>query len=418
MIGMRLLTVALLLLQSLAASAQPFVGDEVLSDVLNPANAVISAVAPAVAMAQDLHGVAIAWTMRNALGANAVYVARLDAAGRIVAPATEISGIGIEVEAYWPSIAASPDGTGFTLAWVELLRPPRTDLVRAFYCQLDANLKPSEQHILAAMRAATITAPAIVRSGKATWISFNGTVREIRADGSLGPELNAGVPVSDMVATSDYPKVVSGQSVETGWICTGDPTCSLGGPFIGYCHEACRIYRYAYELRFVSLHTGQAMRTMAFKSESRPAIQSDGRDVLVAWMNGEQGAGGTVTAVHLSARSFVNVDWELQNEQDIGTFGADVVATRPDNATDGERYVVVWSTKKLNGDRDVVGASIDREGNVTNFSIATTDADEHDPSVLMTAPGNFLVAYEKLSQSERRVATRSLKFNKRRRAVH
>ena len=157
---------------------------------------------------------------------------------------------------------------------------------------------------------------------------------------------------------------------------------------------------------------------MAFKSESRPAIQSDGRDVLVAWMNGEQGAGGTVTAVHLSARSLVNVDWELQNEQDIGTFGADVVATRPDIATDGERYVVVWSTKKLNGDRDVVGASIDREGNVTNFSIATTDADEHDPSVLMTAPGNFLVAYEKLSQSERRVATRSLKFNKRRRAVH
>ena len=139
---------------------------------------------------------------------------------------------------------------------------------------------------------------------------------------------------------------------------------------------------------------------------------------LDVWMNGEQSTGGTVTAVHLSARSFVNVDWELQNEQDIGTFGPDVVATRPDIATDGERYVVVWSTKKLNGDRDIVGASIDREGHVTHLSIATTSADERDPSVLMTAPGNFLVAYEKLSGNERRLATRTLKFNKRRRAVH
>jgi hypothetical protein len=412
--GMRLLTVALLLLRAVAASAQPFVGDEVLSDALRPANARINAAAPAVAMAQDLQGVAIAWAMRNAIGANAVYVARLDAAGRIVAPVTEISGIGIEVEAYWPSIAASPDGMGFTLVWAEFLREPRYDLVRAFYSQLDANLQPSAQHVLAATRRV----PAIVRSGKSTWISFDGSVRELRADGSLGPNLDAGAPVSDMVATSDFPQVVSGQSYQTGWICTGNPTCSLGGPGIGYCHEACRIYRYAYELRFVSLYTGLAMRSMAFNSESRPAIESDGRDVLIVWMNGEQSAGGTVTAVHLSARSFVNIDWELQNEQDIGTFGPDVESTRPDIATDGERYVVVWSTKKLNGDRDIVGASIDRDGQVTHISIATTSADERDPSVLMTAPGNFLVAYEKLSNNERRLATRSLKFNRRRRAVH
>jgi hypothetical protein len=416
--GMRLPVVALLLLHSLASSAQPFIGDEFPSDALRPANARLDAVSPAVAMAQDLHGVAIAWTMRNASGANAVYVARLDADGRIVAPATEVHGIGIEVEAYWPSIAALPGGTGFTLAWVELLREPRTDLVRGFYCRLDANLQPSEQHVLAIGRTVTIKAPAIVRSGTSTWMSFNGSVRELRADGSLGPELDAGAPVSDMVADSDFPKVVTGQSIETGWICTGDPTCSLGGPFIGYCNEACRIYRYAYELHFVSLYTGSAVRTMAFNSDSRPAVESDGRDVLVAWMNGEQTAGGTVTAVRLSGASFVNVDWELQNDLDLGTFGPDVVATRPDIATDRERYVVVWSTKTSRGDHDIVGASVDRDGQVTPLSIATTEADERDPSVLMTAPGNFRVAYEKLGNGERRVATRSLKFNRRRRAVH
>src|SRR5688572_26790426 len=124
--GMRLLTVALLLLHALAVSAQPFVGDETLSDVLSPASTLISAVAPAVSMAQDFQGVVIAWSMRNARGINAVYVARLDAVGRISGPVVEIPPVTTsnDVEAYWPSIAVLPRGMGFTLAWVELLRVP------------------------------------------------------------------------------------------------------------------------------------------------------------------------------------------------------------------------------------------------------------------------------------------------------
>lgn len=406
--GMRLFTVALLLLQALAVSAQPFVGDETLSDVLKPASAVISAVAPAVSMAQDLQGVVIAWSMRNARGINAAHVARLDATGRISGPVVEIPPVTTsnEVDAYWPSIAVSPTGMGFTLAWVELLRVPLTDSASAVYCELDADLKPSVRRLVATMPATKITGPAIVRSGKTTWISFNGSVREIRAGGLLGPNLDAGVPVSDMVALSDYPKVV-GQANRTGSICGYIP-------WLGY-YPGCFIS--LYDLRFVSLYTGSATRRLGFRSNFWPAIESDGRDVLVVWMNGEQT--GPVTAVRLDATSFARVDEDLLGGQDIGTFGTEVVvATRPDIATDGERYVVVWSTKKFNGGCDIVGASIDRDGQVTRLSIATTEADEHDPSVLMTAPGNFLVAYGKLSNNERRLATRSLKFNRRRRAVH
>src|ERR1044071_570086 len=125
--GMRMLTVVLLLLCALAAPAQPFVGDAVVSDVLAARHTQAQAAAPAVAMARDRQGVAIAWTMLNAGGSQAVYVARLDFNGRIVAPAKEIGSAGTanSVDAYWPSIAALPGGTGFTLAWVERLRVAR-----------------------------------------------------------------------------------------------------------------------------------------------------------------------------------------------------------------------------------------------------------------------------------------------------
>jgi hypothetical protein len=414
-----LLAVGFLLLGAFAASAQPFVGEAVVSDVLTSRNTEIQAAAPAVAMASDRQGVAIAWTMLNAAGAQAVYVARLDSSGRIVAPVTEISPAGAanSVDAYWPSIAVSPEGTGFTLAWVERLRVPRPSFASAVYSQLGADLNPSAPRILTTIGAAEVSTPAIVRSGKSTWIAAGGTVWEIHANGSPGRVLDAGAPVTDMVATADYPQVVTGQNIQTGWVCTGDARCSLGGPFIGYCHEACRLYRYAYELRFVSLYTGSATQRFSFKSDSGAAIQSDGHDVLVAWLNGDSGAGGPVTVVHLDATSFDFVERDLESGRDIGTFGPDDKASRPDIAVDRERYVVVWSTRTSRGDRDIMGASIDRAGRITNFPIATSAADESDPSILKTYTGTFLVAYE-LNGNDRRIATRLLRFDGRRRAVH
>ena len=403
--GMRLLIVALLSLASLATSAQPFVGDEVLSDAMRPSNAALSGVVPPVSLAQDLQGAVMAWTARNAKGVNVLYVARLDPVGRIIAPVAEIPVGTADVEAYWPSIAVSPDRMGFTLAWIEFLRKPLSDSASAVYCRLDADLKPSARRVLATMQATKVTVPAIVRSGKSTWISFHSAVREIGSDGPIGLQLDAGVPVSDMIAAADFPKVV-GQANRTANSCGYIP-------WLGY-YPPC--FNNVHDLRFVSLQAGLATRRLALRSDFWPAIQSDGRDVLVAWMNGEPGDGGTVSTVRLSATSFVRVDEDLQGGQDIGTFGPDVVATRPDIATDGERYVVVWSTKKPSGARDVVAAVIDRDGQVTRLSIAATDADERDPSILMTAPGNFLVAYETLSNGERRLATRTLKFNGRRRA--
>ena len=75
---------ALLLLHSTFAAAQVTVGDEIVSVPLPRQIAPASLAAPAVALARDHTGIAIAWTMANGSGidaANRVYVTRLDELG-------------------------------------------------------------------------------------------------------------------------------------------------------------------------------------------------------------------------------------------------------------------------------------------------------------------------------------------------
>ena len=54
---------------------------------------------------------------------------------------------------------------------------------------------------------------------------------------------------------------------------------------------------------------------------------------------------------------------------------------------------------------------------VTFLPIATSSADERDPSIIALGDGRFLVAYEKIAGSERRLAGRFVDFGNRRRAV-
>src|SRR5438094_1560075 len=82
--GMRRLIFALLLLHSVAAAAQITVGDEIVSGPLPRQIAPASLAAPAVALARDHTGIAIAWTMANGSGIDAadrVYVTRIDEMG-------------------------------------------------------------------------------------------------------------------------------------------------------------------------------------------------------------------------------------------------------------------------------------------------------------------------------------------------
>jgi hypothetical protein len=395
------------LLPALASLGQPAIGPEVLSDPLPYVSPISQLAVPSVAMAKDRAGVAIAWMMPSAQGKQRIYVARLNATAHIEGAVREIpiALTASEVDAVYPSLAASVSGDGFTLAWTE--QTPAQGVPA--YCRLDAALKPSPPVLL--FRA---PAPAIVRSGKtATWITAGGLVWQQQKDDSVLEPLNGGPSASDMTVATDYPQLIGSRKTVVGSTCgpcTPDPH-SWG------CPEVCRINRYATNFTFTALYTSSFTVSFPFDSDAQPAVQSDGRDVLVAWFDGAQSLGGTVLATRVPPASFRVFPVILGQTYALGTFARDAGQTRPDIAFDGERYVVVWRTTSAVGDHDIVGSSLDSNGNVTPFTIAASSADERDPSIIAVGNGVFLVAYQKFNGGELRIAGRYITFSARRHAV-
>jgi len=287
------------------------------------------------------------------------------------------------------------------------------------YCRLNRDLNASAPAVLLAITK-PITTPAIVRSGKTTWISAGASAWELRDDGSVSEPLNAGINATDMAVATDFPQIVGrDQLASSTFTCDRLPGCSpvAGGPFRGFCSENCRNFQYTYPLRFTSLYSISASKTVPFDTDAAPAIRGDGRDVALVWFQGARTTGGQVVMSRLLPPAFTDFFAATNQPQVIGSFGADVGATRADIASDGERYVVVWRTSLGDGTHDIVGASIDRAGNIIPLSIATSAADERDPSIVSMGDGTFVVAYEKFTNGERRIAGRFVTFASRSRAV-
>src|ERR1051326_7904105 len=80
---MRKLLPVIVLLHAAVASAQITITDEVVSDPLRPRALPMTLAQPAVSLAKDHAGVAIAWVMGNGAAdpLDRIYVARLDANG-------------------------------------------------------------------------------------------------------------------------------------------------------------------------------------------------------------------------------------------------------------------------------------------------------------------------------------------------
>jgi len=282
------------------------------------------------------------------------------------------------------------------------------------YCRLDRDLKASTPTVLAVIRR-PITAAAIVRSGKTTWISAGASAWELRDDGSFSGPLDAGMDATDMTVATDVPQITGYAHATSPIVPTCRPECVVGG-FPRFC--ICPIVRLpAYSLTFTSLYSISASKLFEFDSDAAPAIGSDGRDVALVWLHGDHLKGGSVVISRLLPPSFTDFPTAVNQFRIIGNFGPERGATRPDIAADGERYVVVWRTATSDGSHDIAGASIDRAGNVLPLTIATSAADEHDPSVVSMGDGRFLVAYEKFSDGQRRIAGRFVTFDPRARAV-
>jgi hypothetical protein len=366
---------------------------------------------PAVAMAADDHGMAMAWVDHGR-----IEVTRLDARGDAAGAVREMpSSLKAGTEASCPSMAKSPSGSGFTLAWLE----ESPDDVRAIYTRLDAELTPEPAKVLARMAAGTLLSPVVVRSGASTWLTANNLVWELRGDGTLDRPLESPVPASDMVANAPYPRLVGATKAVSIHKCSSNPSCrAVGGPFNGLCFNTpgCRIdIEAGYALKFTALFSTSAAVPFTFESDAQPAIASDGRDVVIAWFRGTQATGGDVVVDRFSdVLTFSSV---TESPQQIGSFGPENAPVRPDVATDGERYVIVWQSRTPAFDHDIAGVALDAAGHATPFTIASSPDDERNPSVIATRHGAFLIAYEKISGTDRRIARQFITFDGRERVV-
>jgi len=409
---MRSVVFALTFLCAAAASAQ-LVSDEVVSDRLGVHLTAMNSAAPAVALAKDKSGVAIAWSMATGTDPlERVYVGRLDADGQITGVRQIPTAASVPSHAVYPSLAPAPGGDGFMLVWLEIYRYFPSAVLTGF-SRLDASLAPTAPRLL---MTAAATAPPLVRTkGDVTWLSGVGGVWSLAPDGTLGGPF-AAQSASDMTIASDVAQLVGGRNIKASFTCRGDPSCHISFAPPGFCIESCRTYTINYSLDYTALRKTSVTKTFNFENSAQPAVDSNGRDVLVAWFRGTQTAGGDVVAARAAAGDASGFAAAADVPTVLATYPGDSGATRPAIANDGQRYLVVWRSAKTPSDHDIAGAAIDGDGRVTPFAIATSTVDERDPAILYIGGGTFLVAYEKGAPFERRIAVRLITFGRHRAA--
>jgi hypothetical protein len=350
--------------------------------------------APAVALARDSRGVAMAWSMPNANGIPRIHVARVNASGQLGTVRELPSAIGsATVAAMHPSMAPRVGADGFVITWVET--SART---RAAYTLLDADLVPRAPAVLPGVSSAT--AP-VAASGDAMWVTNDGSYWEVLASGGLGATNNAAWPASDMAVTTGRPRMVNAWSDPNRWYCGEGTGCRTSGVFT-ICH--CKIYTYT--LRLLLPFTYSEEVPFTFVNETQPAIAEDGDDPLVAWYRGDQATSAEVVLSTVDASTPATFKPAAQAPRVLAAAGRDRGPTRPDIAVSDRRTLVVWRKGLPAGQHDVEGAFIDRDGTIESLSIATSSSDERDPSVLALENGTFLVAYRKIDGKQSSIAWR------------
>lgn len=396
---MRSVLVALCVLASNVAAAQPVVTAEI---VATPGSiSALDVPAPPVAIATDKHGVAIAWSAQGR-----IRIARLDAFGRIAGDVRilPILTTRTTADAHHPSLAVAPSGEGFVLAWMET-RPNTTLGAFAF---LNAALEPEGAAFLPVNRVKT---SILVRTGSAkVWIAADHTVWEVERPGQARATFNVEWPIQGLAVAGDEPTAISREL--SSFRCT----CATSGGVISVCPESCKNYHHTVVLRLDQRFASTRTRTFFTDTRAEAAVAAEGNNLLLAWMGGTQTNGGNVVLATIPASQPASFGSAVETPLVVGTFAPDFGTTRPDVAGNGKRRVVVWRNKS-GEDHDIVGAVVDANGAITRFDIATSDADERDPSVFALPNGNFLVAYEKGNAQQSSVAWRFILFEGRRRAV-
>lgn len=367
--------------------------------------------APAVALAHDAHGVAMAWSMPNAAGQPRIHVTRLDRLG-VAGEAYELPPFFTHATtaALHPSLARRAGADGFLVTWLEqpATRP------QAAYTLLDASLAPAPPVLLPGVN---LTSPPLAHtSGGRTWLASNASYWEIEANGSARGPFSASAPATDMTATAAGPRLVSGVREPDVVACADTRQCRIGGLF-GCASLSCFVRTPWYSLRLVVPSGRVEGARFQFRSDSGAAIESDGERLVVAWFRGTQSAGGEVVLVSTDPALPGQFESSVQAPLVVGRFGPDSGPTRPDLAVTARGTFVVWRTSSATGDHDIAGALLARDGTVEQFTVAGSPADERDPSILALENGLLLVAYRKIEGNQSRIAWRFVGEQGKRRSV-
>jgi len=372
-LGRRISIVRLLgclaLLIAASAQGQPIVTGEVVWRKTSPATTYRPA-PQAARLAADRGEFVVAWSEFED-GLSRAYAGRLDPSGHLVTVGVRTSGA-----ADAPSVA--PFGDRYIAAWLE------PDAYDGRPMLLTGALDRDFKLLSARPIGLTVSSPLVRTTSSRAYVVSGNFLYEVDKTGAPINVYDTPRPVDDIATAGSHVGYVlhaAGTSASLCSWCQPHPPPPPPTPSP------------TYVLTFTWLYKLTAQTALPFKSEAPAAISSNGSEFLVVW---PEFAPNSAVKASLFGASFKPFLVSAR-----GPFLFDAV-TQPQVAWDGMRWVAVWAR----GD-SIEGAVIAPDLAVTPFTIS---ARGQRPAIATAKPGRFMVTYEVVDLTERRLASRLIEL--------
>jgi hypothetical protein len=358
-----------LLLIAASAQGQFVVTDEVIWRKASTA-ATYRPAPQAAPVAADEGGFMVAWSEFEE-GLSRAYAGRLDTGGHLVTVGVRTGGA-----ADAPSIAAF--GDRLLVAWLE------PDAYDGRPMLVTGALDHDFKLLSARPIGLTLSAPVVRAASSRAYVGSGKFAYEVDA---------AGAPL----AVFDLPRAIddiaiAGSQVGYVWHASGTSAslCSWCQPHPPPAPTPTYVLTFTWQYKLI------VQTALPFKSDAPAAISSNGNEFLVVWSEAAPNRsikaslfGSTFKPFLVSARGPLRFD----------------SVTQPQVAWDGMRWVAVWAL-----DDSIEGAVIAADLKVTPFTVSARGL---RPAIAAAKPGRFIVTYEVVDPTERRLASRLIDFGPR-----
>lgn len=359
------------------ASAQPVIGPEIRSAAFQSLGTGGDTPSPALGIVPTPTGFAMTWSAIAASGRSRIYFATLNAAATTTS-VVEVPALNDADDAFNPALAF--DGNGLLVAWAETGSANPRGVVAVAH--LDAT------------RGTNGTPQRLVDVLAAPIVSWNGVEYLVGAGTTLWTISNNGLIARSLAFTIDSMSgtAVSGHSLQ--------PATFLP-PFCRVCPPRTPAF---YSVRIFRPDVCDAVWNFESTGTTWTNVAFDGRQYLVLWLDKDLGL--RAFRMDASCRNVGAVD-ALYIDR---TIDASAVASNPQAAWDGARFLIVYQSTT----NEIRGAVMHDDNAETPFVITS---DGRRPTVIAAGTGRFLVAYEVRSPGGTQLAGRFIDFPPPRRRV-